>query len=963
MAPLATHAGVICDGCRQHPLLGTRHRCLFCIDTDFCSTCVETHEHQDGFLELREPAHPDWVQPLGMITCVATLLGADECTNDETLRGFKAPPPSGLHERLGAFIEAGASAVCTQAGWSHPGPGVPSFAARLEMEARNRQRLTMFKDATRRRERDAREARTQHLLDPFYFQKLAETAVPPFPNSGSLNSRDSSYVAYLPQRTGGAMCLVSDVDGMPVATVQVFAISSALAAANEDPNEEVNDVGSALVQADKAVPDETTKVFAVFGADDVEVRVLITNVSEKVGPLWVRVRSCDATGRDDDTFTTPFFQQVVAPLETVEMKADNATGRALLLHAAQELVAGCEPATTAVSLRQELSRNLDRAAASYMRIDVAPCNTWSGHWDKLRWHNLDMFVAPGRLKDDDTLVGGGLFGATAPAGGGLFGATASAPSLGGSRATSTFGESSIREFATAPRMAGDRTAFGASTSSGAAFTFGAPRAFDATVSTGAFGSVAGTMTAAAGPSGGSVAGSGATSTTAPTHTYQSPLGLAPKVDTPVDASAASVARISLGRHVPGHVQRPSTPSMFIPATPLISLVIGFAVESALTPAPLVSDEENTRTAKELLDAAKESRLVPLYEQSVRTGHTSDSCLICLEETPPADLILLPCKHQCLHSRCMRDVLRRCPLCRTRVEWTLGKDENGRLKYTPISRPDEPLPLFRRNLTRETQRFIPHPTGGFFTDNLGPPATNRFGLFDIGEWTPADVHSPGDALLLDPQGNSAMAASSESVVSSIVHDARGPPPFMNRVAPPVFKRGALNTAQCAALIERIESEAAASDAFYAKHDFKFDITQAEACNLIGGESLECMIALGKKLLADLSSERDAVPAAQMKIKLRRRAAVSGSQHHIVPFHRDSSLVVVNAALNDDFEGASLIYIITNRGGEKEAPVLVSDRAAGDVTAHDCTAVHGVSRLVAGVRYNAYVVFEATASTAA
>jgi hypothetical protein len=209
----------------------------------------------------------------------------------------------------------------------------------------------------------------------------------------------------------------------------------------------------------------------------------------------------------------------------------------------------------------------------------------------------------------------------------------------------------------------------------------------------------------------------------------------------------------------------------------------------------------------------------------------------------------------------------------------------------------------------------------------------------------------------------MAASSESVVSSIVHDARGPPPFMNRVAPPVFKRGVLNTAQCSALIERIESEAAASDAFYAKHDFKFDITQAEACNLIGGESLECMIALGKKLLADLSSERDAVPAAQMKIKLRRRAAVSGSQRHIVPFHRDSSLVVVNAALNDDFEGASLIYIITNRGGEKEAPVLVSDRAAGDVTAHDCTAVHGVSRLVAGVRYNAYVVFEATASTAA
>jgi hypothetical protein len=34
----------------------------------------------------------------------------------------------------------------------------------------------------------------------------------------------------------------------------------------------------------------------------------------------------------------------------------------------------------------------------------------------------------------------------------------------------------------------------------------------------------------------------------------------------------------------------------------------------------------------------------------------------------------------------------------------------------------------------------------------------------------------------------------------------------------------------------------------------------------------------------------------------------------------------------------------------------ERGVGDATAHDCTVVHGVSRLPSGVRYNLYAIFE-------
>lgn len=59
------HYGIICDGCNQHPLRGTRHRCTICKGRgyDLCSKCFESvdklHHHEaDKFEILKEPAVP-----------------------------------------------------------------------------------------------------------------------------------------------------------------------------------------------------------------------------------------------------------------------------------------------------------------------------------------------------------------------------------------------------------------------------------------------------------------------------------------------------------------------------------------------------------------------------------------------------------------------------------------------------------------------------------------------------------------------------------------------------------------------------------------------------------------------------------------------------------------------------------------------------------------------------------------
>jgi hypothetical protein len=204
------------------------------------------------------------------------------------------------------------------------------------------------------------------------------------------------------------------------------------------------------------------------------------------------------------------------------------------------------------------------------------------------------------------------------------------------------------------------------------------------------------------------------------------------------------------------------------------------------------------------------------------------------------------------------------------------------------------------------------------------------------------------------------------LTAIRENAFGPPAPAAQSAPPRRKRAALTSKQCSDLIKRIETEAEGD----LSDDFKFQVTEGEARDLMGRKTLDRTVALGTKLLHNLSSLSDAMLAARMIIKLRKRAAVSGSERFVVPFHCDTSSVVVNVALNDDFTGGKLLYVVWDdkeeghSGKQSESKKgFVAERGAGDVTAHNCTSVQGVSRLVSGVRYDMYVVWGASTSVAA
>ena len=110
--------------------------------------------------------------------------------------------------------------------------------------------------------------------------------------------------------------------------------------------------------------------------------------------------ACDASGNTSDS-TPPMFDAVAAPLESIEMKADQTTGRALLLRAAVQVVTtphSISGPTANVTLREELHKSLDEATGSYLFITVIPTGTIhfgetesAKYWESLRWHSLDMF--------------------------------------------------------------------------------------------------------------------------------------------------------------------------------------------------------------------------------------------------------------------------------------------------------------------------------------------------------------------------------------------------------------------------------------------------------------------------------------------------------------------------------------------------------------------------------------------
>ena len=252
-------------------------------------------------------------------------------------------------------------------------------------------------------------------------------------------------------------------------------------------------------------------------------------------------------------------------------------------------------------------------------------------------------------------------------------------------------------------------------------------------------------------------------------------------------------------------------------------------------------------------------------------------------------------------------------------------------------------------------------------------------FDIGEWraaAPMNQHEDlywsirAEELLQDSCLSKAKALPTSAVVEIIrgvcdlqpaeaaYHTSAGTPN-----AAVSLVHGALSPDNCESMmlhIDRVLAARCAADSTAASvraaaRDLKVELGEAEATTLIGVEALDLLISAGRQMLERVDvggigrAPRSHV-VHRLRLVLRRREALPGTECEIIPFHFDVSRVVVNVALNKGFVGARLVYALS------DGQLFIPTRDTGDATVHDCTVVHGVSRLAKGVRYNFYVVFE-------
>lgn len=82
--------------------------------------------------------------------------------------------------------------------------------------------------------------------------------------------------------------------------------------------------------------------------------------------------------------------------------------------------------------------------------------------------------------------------------------------------------------------------------------------------------------------------------------------------------------------------------------------------------------------------------------------------------------------------------------------------------------------------------------------------------------------------------------------------------------------------------------------------------------------DAIIKLGRTRLSQVGIQN-----TEPYFAVRHRKAMSNM---VIPFHYDSSLVVVNVSLNDDYQGGHLLFI-------SDGKVHRPERIAGTATVHD------------------------------
>jgi hypothetical protein len=62
------HIGIVCDGCKENPIVGVRYKCANCNDYDLCEKCEKNsssiHNPSHVFIKLNAPVPQNYSYPL-----------------------------------------------------------------------------------------------------------------------------------------------------------------------------------------------------------------------------------------------------------------------------------------------------------------------------------------------------------------------------------------------------------------------------------------------------------------------------------------------------------------------------------------------------------------------------------------------------------------------------------------------------------------------------------------------------------------------------------------------------------------------------------------------------------------------------------------------------------------------------------------------------------------------------------
>lgn len=131
------------------------------------------------------------------------------------------------------------------------------------------------------------------------------------------------------------------------------------------------------------------------------------------------------------------------------------------------------------------------------------------------------------------------------------------------------------------------------------------------------------------------------------------------------------------------------------------------------------------------------------------------------------------------------------------------------------------------------------------------------------------------------------------------------------------------------------------------DFQLAPTRTKLAELIGAAKVEELLSKFFSLYSNgrnhLATRQETL--ARLEIRLRRVQARGRS----IEFHLDHSECTFQIPLNGDheYQGGRLVFLT-------KAGVCCPLRPASSATAHDCSVVHGVTQMTAGVRYGLYFI---------